>query len=105
MAFGSGANTSIEYDQIPRVQPVASYSGDYHSERDQWLGNKFTAARDIHIYNDACKAAPPEEGIQNPNTYISGQARVHLGDNYAANRDIFETGTEAEKKAGKLCLL
>ena len=33
--------------------------------------------------------------------YISGQARVQLGDAYAANRDLFESGTEGERQEGK----
>ena len=35
------------------------------------------------------------------NVYISGQAKVQLGDAYAANRDLFESGTEDERQEGK----
>lgn len=37
---------------------------------------------------------------QHGDIYISGQARVQLGDAYAANRDLFESGTEDECREG-----
>ena len=33
--------------------------------------------------------------------YISGDARVQLGDKYESNRDIFETGTTEQRRTGR----
>lgn len=45
--------------------------------------------------------AIPQESRQYGDVYISGQARVQLGDAYAANRDLFESGTEVERREGE----
>lgn len=59
--------------------------------------------------NDAIRSSETVAGISKQSSktygpiYISGDARVQLGDNYALNRDIFETGTPEQKRTGRCC--
>jgi len=108
MASSSDASTGFD-NQQSQVRNVATYSGNFQSHGQTWMGNTLNAAGDVHIHHDVRTEAPQqaqqERAQMSSNVYISGQARVHLGDNYAANRHLFETGTEEEKRAGESCLL
>lgn len=102
----SAASNDIRRSQLPSSTP---YDGDFPSQRDELLKDTADAADDAHVHYDARTNVPQqaqqERAQMSSNVYISGQARVHLGDNYAANRHLFEIGTEEEKRAGELCQL
>ncbi|KAK5073372.1 hypothetical protein LTR70_010105 [Exophiala xenobiotica] len=88
MASSSDASTGFD-NQRSQVQNVATYSGNFQSHGQTWMGNTLNAAGVVQIHHDVRTEAPQaqqERAQMSSNVYISGQARVHLGDNYAANR-------------------
>lgn len=55
---------------------------------------------DIHDAIDT-DAHPSRDAHRYDDIYISDKATVHLGDNYTVHRDLFESGTQEQRKSGK----